>query len=164
MRLVCHLAAFSIIVAAMVACGGGGSTKPTPTPASPTSTTALPTTSATATVELAPAGSEFPASGVCPEPPGGTVVTWVINPDIPSPRCNQIRPDQTVAFVNETEETIQIQLGPYPLAITSGSTGEIDQPVGNYLAPGVHVAHASIYGGQSGPEVWVIEPGVTPAP
>jgi hypothetical protein len=175
MRLICRLAAFAVIAGALAACGGGSSKTPTAVP--PTSTFALATpvpvsgtpaaegtATIPATVELAPADSQFPAASVCSEPPGDDVVTWRIMADIPSPRCNQIRTDQTVAFINDTEETIDVQLGAYKLTITSGFTGEISQPVGTYLAPGVHVAHTSIYGGQSGPEVWVVIPGSTPAP
>lgn len=173
MRSAAMTLVLAVTLGAMAACGGGGAKEPTPTPVSPTSTTIAPATgtpvaegtvAVPATVELAPADAQSPASGVCPAPPAGDVVTWRISEGIPSPRCNQIRPDQTVAFIDDTVETIEIRLGAYTITVASGATGEIGQPVGTYLAPGVHVAHTSTYGGQSGPEVWVVIPSGTPAP
>lgn len=143
-----------LIAVLAAACGGGGSATPTATsiPAATGTPTATHTSAA-----LQPADSEFPAAGACPEPPAGDVVTWTVNPDTPSPRCSQIRPDQHVRFVNATDESIEIQFAPELLTIAPGGTAEVAAPVGTYLAPGVHVAHTSTYGGESGPEVWVIE-------
>lgn len=149
------VATMGLLIAILAAaCGGGGSASPTAT-SSPLATgtpTATPTSA-----ELQPADSEFPAAGACAEPPAGDVVTWTVDLGIPSPRCNQIRPDQHVRFVNATDESIEIQFASEHLTIAPGEAGEVAAPVGTYLAPGVHVAHTSTYGGESGPEVWVIE-------
>ena len=154
--------ALALCAAALIACGGGGTKKPTPTALPPTATatsTSAPATdtpvSQTPAAGLAPADSDTPAAGACTEPPAGDIMALQINGDIPFPRCARVRPDQSVSFINATQETIEVKLASYDLTIEPGDTEEIDAPAGTYLAPGVHVAHTSTYGGESGPEIWV---------
>jgi hypothetical protein len=149
---------------AAAACGGGGDAGPTATLA-PAATLESTATSAADPMqtprvdddEISPADSDTPAAGVCAEPPEENVATWTINPDVPSPRCGKVRREQHLSFVNATDETVEIVIGPYTLRISPDGTEEINEPAGSYLAPGVHVARTSTYGGESGPEVWLLE-------
>ena len=158
MRASLAVIVLAALATAAFACGGSRSPPSTLTVEEPTATRVAFTATATvaATPQLAPADSAFPAAGICLEPPTGDVVTITIYPDIPSPRCAQVRGDQRLSFVNETTESIQVTLADYDLTLAPGETQAIEAPVGAYLAPGVHTAHTSTYGGESGPEVWVL--------
>lgn len=78
-----------------------------------------------------------PAAGICAEFEGD-IVTMTINPDIPDPRCIQVRPAQKLVVVNHRGEVLQVRIGPFETTIQPGDQHLFDLSVGEYLAPGVH--------------------------
>jgi hypothetical protein len=157
--------ALSVLLSCLLllgACGGGGSTSPTETAApatAPPTTEGGPTVTATPftpipTYVLAPAESDFPAAGTCNPQPDSDVVTFDLVPGIPSPRCAQVMQDQHLQIENHTGQTVEIMFATSTITITDRQSADLEEAVGTYLAPGVHVAHVDFYGG-SGPEVWV---------
>jgi hypothetical protein len=126
---------------------GGGS----PTSSGTATTTAPPTTTGSA---LRPPDSESPAAGTCGELTGA-VVEITINPDIPSPRCVRVRPDQSLRVVNASGQTVEISFAGRSATLAGGASEAYPQPFGDYLAPGVHRVTASLYG-ESGAEVWLV--------
>jgi len=110
---------------------------------------------------LVPADSDLPRSGVCAEPPAGTIVSILLLPDLPSPRCVQVTANQTLELVNSSASSGQSgQLvtvtfaGFPPRDIAVGESTSFAMPFSSYLAVGVHEIHISLYGG-AGPEVWL---------
>lgn len=109
-------------------------------------------------VSLAPADSKTPASGFCPDPPPGTVVTVTINPDVPSPRCQKVLANQQLRVVNNTSQTLTVSLGQNSLTIAPSQSQTITQTFGTYLASGVHHIITSsqlAQQGGAGPEIWL---------
>ena len=108
----------------------------------PTVTSAMETTSAgEATLAphiLATPYAQEPAAGICGMSEG-TWVTVTIYPDIPDPRCVQVRGHQKLIVVNQTPDTINVTIGPFHTSINPGEDARLDQPFGSYLAPGVHL-------------------------
>lgn len=102
----------------------------------------------------APADSQSPAAGSC-FTSSSSVVTIKINPDVPSPRCSKVTASQTLVLDNATGKTITATLGSKSLTIAPGQSGRITDQFGNYLQAGVHIIRTSVYGGGSGPEVWL---------
>ncbi|MGD2026476.1 MAG: hypothetical protein PVI99_01555 [Anaerolineales bacterium] len=86
---------------------------------------------------LATPAADSPAAGICAEFPG-TWVTIIINPDIPSPRCSIIRPNQKLSVVNKRGEILHVRLGEFDYTILPGEGQTFDLPFSEYLAPGVH--------------------------
>ena len=81
---------------------------------------------------------ESPAAGICGAWEGD-VVTFTIRPDIPDPRCGEARPGQVLRVVNGREEVIRASIGLFAVDIEPGGEYIFDEPMGNYLMPGVHV-------------------------
>jgi hypothetical protein len=108
----------------------------------PTQTSAMEiTSSGEATLApqiLATPYAQEPAAGICGMAEG-TWVTVTIYPDIPDPRCVQVRGDQKLIVVNQTQDTINLSIGPFHTSINPGEDARLDQPFGSYLAPGVHL-------------------------
>ena len=86
---------------------------------------------------LATPAADSPAAGICAEFPG-TWVTIIINPDIPSPRCSIVRPNQKLSVVNKRSEILRVRLGDFDYTILPGEGQTFDLPFSEYLAPGVH--------------------------
>jgi DNA-binding CsgD family transcriptional regulator len=103
-----------------------------------------------------PLGSQFQGPVTCADAPGGTytTVTIAVNPGVPSPRCARVAPMQRLQFVNNTADTITLQLGSYNETIAPGESKVLDKGAGEYLPPGVSLARISVYGG-GGPEIWL---------
>ncbi len=99
--------------------------------------------------------SEAPAAGVCVAIEAWTV-TVAVRPDVPSPRCVQVRPDQRLEVVNETDNQVQLRLGPYQAQLAPGQRHLFEAELGMYLAPGVHRLEA--VGSAGGPEIWLAAP------
>ena len=127
---------------------GGGS----PDPSGTASTTVPPSTTTRRT--LRPPDSETPAAGTCGSF-SATVVEITINADIPSPRCVQVRPDQSLRVANASGETVEVSFAGRSATLADGASQAYPQAFGDYLAPGVHRVTASLYGG-SGAEVWLM--------
>lgn len=96
------------------------------------------------TRSLVPADSATP-NAPCTAPQPGPEVTITIGPDAPTPRCAAVRPDQRIRVVNRTNgfgrpgQAIMVTFADFePRMLAVGDTTVYDQPVGGYLAPGVH--------------------------
>jgi len=87
---------------------------------------------------LATPAAQSPAAGICGEF-SGELVTIVINPDIPDPRCARIQPTQKLVVINHRGEVIQVRIGDFEASIQPDSQQLFDLPFGEYLAPGVHL-------------------------
>jgi hypothetical protein len=107
-----------------------------------------------------PADSRRPASGTC-EPSPGAVATVRLDLDTPDPRCIIVSSRQRLRVVNTSAgygqhgRTVTITMAYFPprvLKVRAATT--FHRPVGQYLAPGVHDLHVSLYGG-GGPEIWL---------
>ena len=107
-----------------------------------------------------PADSQLPASGLC-QPDTGAIATVRLYPDTPDPRCIVVSSGQRLRVVNSSAsygqrgKSITIRFAYFPprvLRVRAATT--FPRPVGDYLAPGVHDLHVSLYGG-GGPEIWL---------
>jgi hypothetical protein len=147
---------------------GGPSVTPTTTAPMPSSVS-TPTPQATSaqpsphpTRTLVPADSRYPAAGAC-DFTTGTVVTVLMNPDVPMPRCVSLHPWQALRVVNNsallgsTPKTITVRWADFPARVLRpGQSTTYKDPAGSYLAVGVHrVGTAPLYGGQPAAEVWL---------
>ncbi len=103
---------------------------------------------------LAPPDAEQPAAGICAEGQD-EVVAVDINADMPSPRCVKVTSQQRIEVRNRTQSALQLELGFKRAQVEAGGTYRFGQPVGEFLAPGVHVLLAAPF---SGPEVWLVQP------
>ncbi|MDO8559867.1 MAG: hypothetical protein Q7S23_02395 [bacterium] len=104
-----------------------------------------------------PADSEYPAAGACAEPGEENVVRVEVNQDIPSPRCQKMTAQQRLVVKNKTAETLSLWFGDnkeYAFSVEANGEYTIPQPVGELLAPRVHVLHGSPY---QGPAVWLMD-------
>jgi hypothetical protein len=100
---------------------------------------------------LATPYAQQPAAGICATPEG-EIVTVTINPDVPDPRCSKVKPDQKLAVINKTQNTIEVSLSRFTFSLQPGAEATIDTPFGEYLAPGVHQLQVSPC---CGPELWL---------
>ena len=122
-----------LLSAALAACAAGN-----------TSPTAAP-------MPLASPVSQEPAAGIC----GGTEaaeITITIYPDIPDPRCAIVRPEQRLRIVNSTANPLQVSLASFQAEIGPGADYAFDLPLGEFLAPGVHLVQVLPC---CGPELWL---------
>jgi hypothetical protein len=91
-----------------------------------------------------PATSRHPAAGVCARV-GSSVVTIRVEPDVPLPRCAQVRPDQSLRVVNRTGDDgqqahrVRVRWIPgSPVTLAPGESHTFPRRFGDYLRPGVH--------------------------
>jgi hypothetical protein len=82
----------------------------------------------------------------------GDLVTATIYPDIPDPRCIEARPEQRLKVINRTSETLNVVIGNFQADIEPEAEYTFDMPVGEYLAPGVHLIQVSPC---CSPELWL---------
>ena len=117
-------------------------------------TPVTPVPSPTAQVMAAPATpyASSPAAGVCGGPADGQTAKIEIWPDMPDPRCLLLSPEQYLQVTNHTDTSLQYRLGHFSGELGVSETVVLDQQVGGYLAPGVHLFLVSSY---SGPELWL---------
>jgi hypothetical protein len=120
--------------------------------------TASPTRSAP---DLWPADADGPVAGACGTAEG-RYATVEANPDVPQPRCTIVRADQRLRVRNTTNrfnspgEVITVQFAGYPTrTVAIGEETVFERPMGEYLAPGVHDVHLSVYRGSGGAEIWL---------
>jgi hypothetical protein len=109
---------------------------------------------------LKPPDSDTPAAGICGESQGNPVsIVLGVGPDgIPlAGRCIKITPAQRIKLINQSNGPFDMKFAEYYINLPVGSEMLLDQPVGQYLALGVHVL-------PMGPELWVKEAGVVTAP
>jgi hypothetical protein len=100
---------------------------------------------------LATPYAQQPAAGICASF-DSSIVTITINPDIPDPRCAKIKPDQTLAVVNNTQDPLLVTIGKYAASVEPGEKTMFATPFGEYLAPGVHQLQVSPC---CGAELWL---------
>ena len=95
---------------------------------------------------------QLPAAGICMETAGQLVVI-TIYPDIPSPRCAVIRPDQILKLINGTQGSLHVSLVTLQADLAPGEEYTFDVPFGEYLpAPGVYSVQVLPC---CGPELWL---------
>jgi hypothetical protein len=113
-----------------------------------------PTASSTTTTasDTVPADSELPAAAACGLA-SGAVAEVVVMPDVPSPRCVEVGPVQSLRVRNDSGQAVDVTFAGASATVPDGGTQAFPRPFGEYLEPGVHVVAVSLYGG-SGPEVW----------
>src|SRR5512143_3902458 len=117
-----------------------------PTSGAPTvAPTGVPTSTA---AHLKPADSDMPASGICASGEGDFVDTTLTADGPPMPRCVKVTAAQRLRIINGTTAAVRITLGHFDVEIPAGGQAVLDEPVGEYLAPGVHLM-------VNGPEVWL---------
>jgi hypothetical protein len=161
------LAALTLF-SSLVACGTT-SAKPSPLGTSPIATNAVisptPVTSqgprtTTARSNLTPADGQLPAAGICGRVVGPLAVITA-NPGTPSPRCMIVTGSQHLKVTNasnqfgQTGRAITVFFAAFPpRQVAVGASTTFDQDLGSYLAPGVHILHISLYGGD-GPSIWL---------
>ena|SRR5215212_11500074 len=85
---------------------------------------------------------------------GTDVVTFTINPDTTMPRCLKVTAQEQLQVINRTSTTVEIKLAHFDVQVASGATYTFAEPIGSYLAPGVHGVWMSCYAGY-GPEIWL---------
>ena len=97
---------------------------------------------AEATPELPPyratPAAQSPAAGICGYL-DGDIVTITIYPDIPDPRCVEVRAEQKLRVINRRAELLHVAIGTFEADIPPDGEHIFDLPVGEYLLPGVHV-------------------------
>jgi hypothetical protein len=97
--------------------------------------------------------AQEPAAGICASFEG-EVVTINLFPDIPAPRCSQVRPDQILTVNNRTQVTLEISIGSFKDSLEPGASTRFDTQFGDYLAPGVHQLQVTPC---CGAELWLEE-------
>lgn len=103
---------------------------------------------------LATPYAQEPAAGICAEFEG-PLVSVLLRPDIPDPRCVRVKPDQYLRVRNEADQTLQVSIGRFQAELDPGKEVIFDMPFRDYLAPGVHLVTTSAPPG--GPEIWLVE-------
>jgi hypothetical protein len=105
-----------------------------------------------------PADSHTPAAGACGTA-DGPVVVKAINPDTPQPRCTEVRADQRLEVVNDTDKfgqpgkPITVTFADFPARrLAVGQSTVFDRPFGDYLEVGVHDLHVD---GVAGAAIWL---------
>ena len=80
-----------------------------------------------------------------------------VNPDTSTPRCLIVRAAQRLRVVNRSDHfgqpgrTVTVTFADFPpRTLRVGDATIFDRPFGEYLTPGVHVVHISLYGGGGG--------------
>jgi hypothetical protein len=98
---------------------------------------------------MVPAVSSVPAAGICPVVPG-PIVTIATDPDVPTPRCVQIRADQRLEILNSSNGygvrglPVTVVFADYPARIIPvGESTLFNRPVGDLLAVGVQSVYFS---------------------
>jgi hypothetical protein len=91
---------------------------------------------------LATPHAQSPTAGICGSF-NEDYATITIYPDIPDPRCLEIKPEQRLKVTNRTEGKIQVKIGLFQAEIKPNEVYIFDEPVGEYLAPGVHRVQVS---------------------
>lgn len=81
--------------------------------------------------------ADSPAAGICGSFEGEWV-TITIYPDIPDPRCANIRPEQMLEVVNMREEILIVKIHYLEAEILPGESHRFEIPFGDLLLPGVH--------------------------
>jgi hypothetical protein len=105
---------------------------------------------------LRPADSQELVSGICDEAVD-EIVEILLTPDGPaSPRCVRVGPEQRLVFINGRDDTVLLVFGPFSESIPPGGKALLDQSIGEYLAPGVHLIE--------GAEIMVLASAPYPAP
>lgn len=91
------------------------------------------------TSPLKPPDSESPVSGICASAEG-EIVEITLTVDGPAmPRCVKVTANQRLKFINGKDHEVQIILAHFSMNLPPGGEALLDQPVGEYLAPGDHL-------------------------
>jgi len=91
------------------------------------------------TSPLKPPDSQSPVSGICASAEGEIVEITLTNDGPAMPRCVRVTANQRLKFINGKNQDVQLILAHFSLNIPPGGEALLDQPVGEYLAPGDHL-------------------------
>jgi Flp pilus assembly protein TadG len=100
----------------------------------------------------APADAQAPAASSC-APQSGTAVIR-LDQGVPSPRCVTVNAHQIIRISNPNDFDVVVTLGAQQYTIKADEAMTLNGFAGDYLEPGVHILHSSIYG-DSGAEIWL---------
>jgi hypothetical protein len=165
------LLAACLLIASLAGCSGSGPGVKSDTPADDSGSVGSPllVTDSSDAGKAGPSGlagpfpadSRRPASGMCEPSAAGAIATVRLDADIPDPRCIVVSSGQRLRVVNTTAsngqhgKSITIRFASFPPRVLRvGAATTFHDPVGHYLATGVHDLHVSLYGG-GGPEIWL---------
>ena len=129
-----------------LACSLPFAAAPAPPPTAPASPEPAILPAATAVPKSTPVSQE-PAAGICAEP-DLSLVTMIIYPDIPDPRCIRVSGSQFLQVTNQSGRDLEIGLGPYKALVPNGATYVFGPALGEFLEPGVHPV-------LNGGEIWL---------
>ena len=88
-------------------------------------------------IPLASPVADSPAAGICADSPD-SAVTVLLMPDMPTPRCARVLPDQHLQVINQSSAAWKIALGPFTATLGPGETYTLETKFRDFLAPGVH--------------------------
>jgi len=114
-------------------------------------------------IGLVPADADSPAAGICGsiQDDPVTIILGLDSSGMPlAGRCISISPIQRIKFVNQSGSPLNFQFEGFNINAAVGGEIVLDQPVGEYLANGVHFI-------PNGPELWVkdaVSVGTAPPP
>ncbi|MBM3257576.1 MAG: hypothetical protein FJY98_04665 [Candidatus Liptonbacteria bacterium] len=106
--------------------------------------------------KILPADRDVPTAGICAEPPASSTVRLTVREDVPDPRCQKVHTDQQLQIENTLETPITLWFGENPdrtIIVLRNAEYLFPEPVGVYLAPGVHTLRGTP---RQGPEIWVV--------
>ena len=70
-------------------------------------------------------------------------MTITIEPGISSPRCAEMTAGQRMRVVNKSGDAVDVVLAQFQFNLPHEGEKLVDEPVGTYLAPGVHRLNVS---------------------
>jgi len=112
---------------------------------------------------LVPADADTPAAGICGsiQDDPASIVLGLDASGLPlAGRCIAMNPIQRIKFVNQSGNPLNFQFAGFEVNLTDGGETVLNQPIGEYLAIGVHFI-------PNGPELWVKDSssiGIAPPP
>ena len=156
-------AALLLMVLTVTGCGTSSSRGPDASDRPSQPTRQSPAAGQNAYPGLAPAYGQGPGASPCDVPRSGTVVTMIIGPDVPMPRCVRVRPAQRLELTNGTAisglagRRIVLRLAGYPVThLDPGGHITFRRPTGDVLAPGLHCLRVSIWPGSCA-DIWMVK-------
>jgi len=121
----------------------------------PTVSIGLPSASGGAGLALEAPDSSFPAAGIC-DRAAGTVATFELKFDTPIPRCLQVVATQRLEVINSTGRSVAVAFHRVAYILQPGEQRTFEPTFGSIWLQGDHTLHTSAYGGDGGPEIWLM--------
>jgi hypothetical protein len=86
--------------------------------------------------------ADSPAAGICGEMQG-EIVTMMINPDMPDPRCLKVQGSQRLRVINQRGEPLEIVLAGATATLQPGEEITFEHRFDELMLPGVHALRVS---------------------